>query len=636
MESDILKKIDTLVEMAESSLNIDTAKAELQEIENQTIFLKTELDLLNEEGKHDKYFKASEKQVDENIKVSLEAKIKKQEKNIQELQKEIDNVVSDEVILHDEIAKLQENIDSSNEYISILNDRFSTISDEDNKEYYKNLLQDENSKLDGLVTSLHQKENEHNEVLEHLNYLNLAMDEMQNKFRNEKMRLAETKANLVNPASYIDQELKQIDENRIEEIENELASLDRRRLEILTDPVIIADDAKELIEMDDRVNALAKIQELVTIAKSKPFMDVPSGNALASMIREEEENAMNARDEFASFIDSKNYMNQDNRVIEERINYLNMEIASVEEKIKAAKEEIKNIDTVRIQQLNERLEDTIAVEKELEEDLKNYKIIMESENEDKTPKRRAILSAAFNTKQNELENVISLVNHYQNDQKILIQKAYDLEVNDIAKYEAEIEVCKKEITEMNALLKNTNKVKDVLAIENDKKKLKELDDAVKEIKHRQKYSQTPSEIYDEIEIYLGGMETQTVSFNDDNDFKIVQFDEDINLEPITSETLEDTITSNEEIDSFVIDDSQVKPEDVSTEDMTVNEVSIDIPEINESEKLDEVSVELPTLDDLEENDTSDRIKVIDVEKEEADNSFVIGNYEEDNQNSEEA
>lgn len=636
MESDILKKIDTLVEMAESSLNIDTAKAELQEIENQTIFLKTELDLLNEEGKHDKYFKASEKQVDENIKVSLEAKIKKQEKNIQELQKEIDNVVSDEVILHDEIAKLQENIDSSNEYISILNDRFSTISDEDNKEYYKNLLQDENSKLDDLVTSLHQKENEHNEVLEHLNYLNLAMDEMQNKFRNEKMRLAETKANLVNPASYIDQELKQIDENRIEEIENELASLDRRRLEILTDPVIIADDAKELIEMDDRVNALAKIQELVTIAKSKPFMDVPSGNALASMIREEEENAMNARDEFASFIDSKNYMNQDNRVIEERINYLNMEIASVEEKIKAAKEEIKNIDTVRIQQLNERLEDTIAVEKELEEDLKNYKIIMESENEDKTPKRRAILSAAFNTKQNELENVISLVNHYQNDQKILIQKAYDLEVNDIAKYEAEIEVRKKEITEMNALLKNTNKVKDVLAIENDKKKLKELDEAVKEIKHRQKYSQTPSEIYDEIEIYLGGMETQTVSFNDDNDFKIVQFDEDINLEPITSETLEDTITSNEEIDSFVIDDSQVKPEDVSTEDMTVNEVSIDIPEINESEKLDEVSVELPTLDDLEENDTSDRIKVIDVEKEEADNSFVIGNYEEDNQNSEEA
>ena len=33
MENDITRKIDTLVEMSESTLNVDTANAELQEID---------------------------------------------------------------------------------------------------------------------------------------------------------------------------------------------------------------------------------------------------------------------------------------------------------------------------------------------------------------------------------------------------------------------------------------------------------------------------------------------------------------------------------------------------------------------------------------------------------------------------
>lgn len=51
MENDITRKIDTLVEMSESTLNVDTANAELQEIDSRVIFLNTESDLLNEEGK---------------------------------------------------------------------------------------------------------------------------------------------------------------------------------------------------------------------------------------------------------------------------------------------------------------------------------------------------------------------------------------------------------------------------------------------------------------------------------------------------------------------------------------------------------------------------------------------------------
>lgn len=600
MENDITRNIDTLFEMSESTLNVDTAKAELQEIDSRVIFLNTELNLLTEEGKKEKYFKASEKQVDENIKVSLEAKIKKQERAIQDLQKRIDEVVDEEIMLHNILTKLHNSIASSNEYIEILNDRYSAISDSENKAYYQTLLQDEKQKLEDLIASLHIKEEEHNNVLNNLNDLNKKMEEMQEKLENEKSRLAETKTNLLNPLSYINEEMKKIDEDRKKEIKKELENLEKRRKEIINDAAMIANEAKALILEDNREKALIKIKELVSIAKSKPFMDIPNGAELAALLKDEEESAILARDEFAGFIDTKNYMDQDNKVIEERINYLDLEIKSLEEKIRIAKDEIKKIDTIEIQQLNERLEDTLEVQNELENDLKNYQIIMESEQEDKTPKRRAILAAAFNTKQNELANVLNLVNHYKYDQKVLIGKAYKLEAIDIKKYEEEIFARQEEILEMTALLKNTNKVKDVLAIENDKKKLKELDDAVKDIKHRAKYSKTPSEIYDEIEIYLGSMGID-LSFGSE--------EEELENLDYTTNNIE---TENKELPAFVVDDSI----DLDIASFSFEEANI---------AIDEMVSDLPI-----EEKTGERLKVINVENMDGkvDDSFIIGSYNE--------
>ena len=65
---------------------------------------------------------------------------------------------------------------------------------------------------------------------------------------------------------------------------------------------MIANQAKELIIHDDKASALAKLQELVTIVKSKPYMDIPSSSELTAMLQEEEDAATTARDEFASLI----------------------------------------------------------------------------------------------------------------------------------------------------------------------------------------------------------------------------------------------------------------------------------------------------------------------------------------------
>lgn len=503
MQTGILRKIDILKEMSESTTNVDTAKAEKREIEAEIIDLKEQLTIYREAKDSEKYFKVTDKQLEENIKVSLESKIKEQEKTIKKLQKDIDGVVLQETELHDQIAKTNEEIASSREYINALRNRLETVLEPSTKEYFNQLLSEENNRIEELLKLLKDLENKDTDALERLDYLTLAMEEMNKKLEDKKVRLAETKSSLSNPTSYIDEELKEQDEKRILELQKKISDLEKRKLEIMVDPAMIASEAKELIINEDYTNALAKLQELVTIVKSKPYMDIPSSNELTAMLQEEEEAATTARDEFASLIDTKNYSSGDTEVIEERIHFLQSEISSLEEKIKVKKEEIQYIDNVSFKEITKHLDSTVSVYNQLLEELAEYKIIIETETEDKTPKRRAVLASAYESKQKELEDVKKIAEHYKEDQKILINKAYKIENEDIALFGKEIENHKKEIRTMELLLENVNKAKDVLAIENDKQKLKDLDEAVKNIKHRQKYTQTPSEIYDEIEISLG-------------------------------------------------------------------------------------------------------------------------------------
>ena len=381
-----------------------------------------------------------------------------------------------------------------------------------------------------------------------------------------------------------------------------ISDLEKRRLEIITDPMMIASEAKEAVIKGDKTGAMAKLQELVTIVRSKPYMDIPSSNDFTSMLQEEEEAAIEARDEFASLIDSKNYSDGDSETIEKRIDYLNLQISALEDKIRIANEEIRNIDTVEFQELTIRLQETEETATLLMQELSEYKIIIETEIEDKTPKRRAILSAAYDRKEKELENVQKIVDYYKADQKELIHKAYIIETERIKGFEQEITKHKNEITEMNILLADVSKAKDVLAIENDKQKLKELDTVVKNIKHRQKYSQTPTEIYDEIAIYLGTAEP-TTAFTSQNKFESTV---DLDKNTIDNTVMETEITLDEPV-------SNLEVETIKEEELINQEIS-DTEEIDFSERFKVVQIEPFHA----ENDTSI-----------SENSYIIGDYTDD-------
>lgn len=612
MQSDILNKIDVLVNMAGASVNIDTLKAELKEIEKESSRLKKELSYLTSGNLEEKYFKASEKQVDENIKVSLEAKIKKQEKNISELQEQISEVSLDEENFHNSIVSLKEEITANHSYVSALEERIETVVDASSVENYKNILKLEKKHGKELSNSLKSQEGEYKSILDNLNYLNLAKEEMLNKLNTDKKTLGEIKSNLVNPSSYIDEEKKKIDDNRIEEIKKQLLSLDKRRIEIITDPVIIAEEAKELIIDDDRTSALSKVRELVTIVNSKPFMDI-NGTELSVILQEELENAINRRDEFAALIDSKDYSGENTNVISERINYLNIEIANLEDKIRLLKEEVKRIDDADFKMLNERLDETVKISLELEQSIKEYEEIINSD-EEKTPKRRAILSAAFDKKKKDLANILLVIESYKKDQRELIKKAYNIESVEIINYVQMISEIKEEINNLNKILLTNNTAKDVLAIENDKKKLKELDDQVKAIKHRQKYSETPSALFDEIEMYLGSIddeEEESVNVKEDMEEPVLNYDYDL---------------ANENIKELDLNEVTVD----SIEDIPISfEPVLDLDPADE-----EVITELPEISDVVEDNK--RLKVIKIEpvnetekSKEEDNPFIIGDYKDD-------
>ena len=174
-----------------------------------------------------------------------------------------------------------------------------------------------------------------------------------------------------------------------------------------------------------------------------------------------------------------------------------------------------------------------------------------------------------------MEDVEKIIEHYKADQKVLVNKAYLLENDSIKNYQREIALHQQEIREMEFLLENVSKAKDVLAIENDKQKLKDLDAAVKNIKHRQKYSQTPSEIYDEIEISLGTMDVSKALYEEPTVTEEVVEPE---VKPVLEEEVinELPIEETENVEEIVTDE----PTEVTTEEVVEEPVSEEIMEEN--------------------------------------------------------
>lgn len=505
MQKDLILKIDALIEMSKSSSNIDTLKAELTEINEEIETKKRDLEEQRTSIKDEKYIKASDRIIDENIKVSLELKIRKLLSSLKELEKELKVAIKKEDETHTKLEKLQDKIAKLNSLIETLKEKLSTVSNNDIeiREYYQSLIAEQEKKRNKKDVELKMTEEEYRLATEHLMDLTSKVEEQKNRLNTEQEKLRDTEANLASNNSYMDTELKKEDEQRLHSLEEKLDALEARKEEIQTDPVMIGNEAKELLLEDDRTGCFLKVKELVNLLKKTPYMDIATSSELENVLANEEEQAIQERDEFASLLENKKYDSNDAPIILEREKYLEQQKSDLESELNALEMKIKKIDTIKIREISSLLSSANIISENLRKELAEYKKVMESNAENATPRKKAILNAAYAKKEEELNSIGQVIESYEAEMQDLMRESKQIAEEEITNLNNKIAKIDEYLKEINKKTMISSKAKDVLAVENDKAKLKELTDKVKEISALKKLKQTPSEIYHEIETMLG-------------------------------------------------------------------------------------------------------------------------------------
>ena len=250
-----------------------------------------------------------------------------------------------------------------------------------------------------------------------------------------------------------------------------------------------------------------KIKELVNLLKKNPYMDIASSQELARVLQEEEERAIRERDIFAADLENKRYDGNDTPVILEREKYLEQQKIELEKELIECQNKIRKIDMEKVRILNSLLSSANQISENLRKELAENKQVMEANMENATPRKKAILIAAYNKKEEELSVVQKIIESYETEMQDLMKQSQMIEENEIQAIQTKMTKIAEDLKDIHKKTMISSKTKDVLAVENDKTRLKELTDRVKEINTIKKFSQTPSEIYDEVEMILGSFIT---------------------------------------------------------------------------------------------------------------------------------
>lgn len=576
MHTEVFNNIDILINMASSTLSIDEINMELISLRRQIKNKRNEMEDLKSLMTETRYFNASNELVDKNIEISLKNKISRLNRNIKDINNHITDVKSREKSLHNDITDLKRRLKKNETYVKTLSIK---ADNSENNTYYKELLGKETSNVALLNEELSVKEEQYAEVLKELELNNQASNELNEKLTNEKNRLTDVLDNLQNPNAYIDEDLKKSDEEKLATLTEEIEKLEKRKIELLTDANMIGTDAKELIVNSEFDEALNKVKELVTIVKTKPYMDITT----LSILDEELEKKEALRVDLSSLIDNKNYESLDNNVISKRMTYLKNENENIKENIKKYEGEVNSIDEFVNSTLGPAINELESEILTSEKNIAEYRELLNEKN--KNNRTKASIENTISKKEKEKEILNDILSGYKEE---LLAKISTTNILNGIKNNLEVDIKNNEIELLN--LEKVSmldfKTKDVIEEENDKEKLRVLNEEIKAIKNRQKYDKTPDEIYDQIEMYLANMSA-------------------------TSPKLEKNNNRNYEMDSlFLNSEETTKSENASSAEIKeVSNETIIKEEIPNTEPLEETKVPEETL---EEAPKTTRIKVVDM------------------------
>lgn len=502
MQKDIIQKIDLLVEMSDTNSVYDSLREELRIVELDIAKLKDAIHDLTKSMVDTKYMRASDRIIDENIKISLENKLSNYHVTLKEIEKKIQSISLEEEDFHQQILELEDEIATSQKFLDSLEMKLKTIGSKDKSVYsfYEDLIDVTTREIESCKTKLDVKKKAIESVQKRLESYADTRVTLEEKIEKDSIQLETTIATLANPKSYINENAREQDEENLKQMNESLKVLEARQLEILNDSSFIGHEAKDLLLSDDRTGALSKVRALVAIVESKPYMDFQLDE-----IDDILEDAISKRDEFANVLENRKYDGTDHDVLDKRIQFLKLRQEELLKDRESLEKKIKDMDTRLVKLLMDSISDTKKVRDELKSDIEQYKKVMEENNEYKTPKKKASLSAAFHRKCEELEQVNSIISSYEKELESVVTNSKILEETDYMSLVQELNDIENEIQELDKKRMLHNLPQDILAIEKDKSELKKLSDDVEAIIQRKSYSKTPKQILDEIELSLGTM-----------------------------------------------------------------------------------------------------------------------------------
>ena len=258
---------------------------------------------------------------------------------------------------------------------------------------------------------------------------------------------------------------------------------------------MIGSDAKEFIISNDIISALNKVKELITIVKTKPYMDINNPDILDEELEKKE----SLRNELSSLIDNRAYENLDNNSLNKRINYIKKTITQNEDTIKTYQLEINKIDEIVNSSLGKNITELEEELLKLEKSITEYRTIVKDKN--KSTRTKANLENVIAKKEKERDILNDILSNYKENLLAKIERTNILD-NINKSLEEENNKFNYELNKLSKLSMLDLRTKDLVSEEEDKDKLKQVNEEIKAIKNRQKFSKTPDEIFDEIDMYL--------------------------------------------------------------------------------------------------------------------------------------
>lgn len=496
MQSKIFSLIDLLLKMANTKNTYEELEAKRNLLLDEINNLKKAIDDLSSSMTDDKYFDASSEIVDRNIEISIVKKLANLEYEEEELEKKLDEKRKKEQDLLVSIEKLKERIVKSKSNMSLVDDRVKLAKNDDVKQLYSSLYQEEEKKSSIDEQELNSLNNDLKANSTEMESLNQAIGSVKEKCETLKARLSDVRSSLSNRKSYIDKSAMSKDKEELEALNKDLKRLEEEQSRILMNPVMLVSDIKDLIMNKDDNAALDKLKQLENSINEIPYMNIENKQDLLKEL----DRLKSQKDEIISSINDHEYVSRDITLIDNRISWLKSLDIYYKRSIKAYEEEIKYIDNNLVLPASKELKNAESEALNAEKQIDEYNSIINDES--KSALAISKMKIAKDKKLSDFNVITDIANKYQTSIGLLIEKSVKLQNESISELEEKIEEGNAEINKLEELKQKGIKSKNAIKQEDDRKAAQKIDDDIKAINHRLTFDATPAQIIDDIEMML--------------------------------------------------------------------------------------------------------------------------------------